>query len=75
MQEVLQNNMSVHPKDPNERNIIGVKSLYRDYMNVEIAELKALNRWYRRWAQSSKIFEVNLKLSQNLLVSHCSQGL
>jgi hypothetical protein len=75
MQDVLQNIMSVDPTDPNEPTIIGVKNLYKDYTNVEIAEVKDSNRWYHLWAYASERFEENLMLTQKFLVNHCSQGL
>jgi hypothetical protein len=40
MQDVLKNILIVDPTDPNERTIIGVKNLYKDYTNIEIAEVK-----------------------------------
>jgi hypothetical protein len=75
MQDVLQNILIVDPTDPKERSIIGVKNLYKDYTNVEMAEVKTSNRWYRRWAHASERFKENLMLSQKFLVNHCSQGL
>jgi hypothetical protein len=73
MQDVFKNILIVDPTDPNEHTIIRVNNVYKDYTNIEIAEVKASNRWYRRWAHSSERFEENLMLTQKFLVNHCSQ--
>jgi hypothetical protein len=39
MHDMLQNILIVDTMDPNKRAIIGVKNLYKDYTNVEIAEV------------------------------------
>jgi hypothetical protein len=75
MQDVLQHILIVNPTDPNERSIIGVKNLYKNYTNLEITEVKASNRWYRRWAHTSERFKENLMLTQKFLANHCPQGL
>jgi hypothetical protein len=49
MQDLMQKILSVHPTDPNELKIIGVKKMYRDYTNVELEEVKASNHWNCHW--------------------------
>jgi fructose 1,6-bisphosphatase len=73
--DVLQNTLSVYPNDPQECDIIQVKSLYKDYTNFSIDEVCTSTYWYRRWALSTERVEENLTLTQNFLVNHCSQGL